>query len=105
MSTSIKRSEFIQILGDVIDIFDDNINAFEEISRNVSELEPKLRNQAIAKKIQNRLARTPIAEIRKIESGIINEEIGFSKPLKKSMQAKEEFLKSNESARQLFSRP
>lgn len=43
--------------------------------------------------------------IRKIESGIINEEIGFSKPLKKSMQAKEEFLKSNESARQLFSRP
>lgn len=43
--------------------------------------------------------------IRKIESGIINEEIGFIKPLRKSMQAKEEFLKSNESARQLFSRP
>lgn len=70
MSTSIKRSEFIQILGDVIDIFDDNINAFEEISRNVSELEPQLRNQAIAKKIQNRLARTGIGEINEIESGV-----------------------------------
>jgi SNF2 family DNA or RNA helicase len=70
MSTSIKRSELKQTLGDVIEIFDDNINGFEEISRNVSELEPKLRNQAIAKKIQNRLARTPIAEIRKIESGV-----------------------------------
>lgn len=65
MSTSIKRSELKQTLGDVIEIFDDNINAFEEISRNVSELEPKLRNQAIAKKIQNRLARTAIDEIRK----------------------------------------
>jgi hypothetical protein len=43
--------------------------------------------------------------VRKIQSGIINEEIGFTKPLRKSMQAKEEFLKSNESARQLFSRP
>jgi hypothetical protein len=45
MSTSIKRSELKQTLGDVIDIFDDNINAFEEISRNVSELEPTPRGR------------------------------------------------------------
>jgi hypothetical protein len=43
--------------------------------------------------------------IRKVETGMINEEIGFNKPLRNSMQSKEAFLKANESARQLFSRP
>ncbi len=67
---TIKRAEFIQTLGDVTEIFDDNINAFEEISSKVSELEPQLRNQVTEKKIQNRLARTGIAAIRGIESGV-----------------------------------
>ena len=70
MSESIKRSEYIQTLTEIIEIFEDNVTSFEEIAHKVSVLEPQLRSRVTEKKIQIRLAKTGIDEIRKIESGV-----------------------------------
>jgi len=70
MSESIKRSEYIQTLTEIIEIFEDNVTSFEEIAHKVSVLEPRLRSRVTEKKIQNRLARTGIGEINEIESSV-----------------------------------